>query len=132
MEPARPADWPHPDSLDALTAAPDSHRVLIDNQAVRVVQVVIPPRVREPAHTHRWPSVMQVYQPARIRYYGEDGSLLFESPHDFDPTPREPAWMEPEGPHSVENVDTRPYLAYRIELKVVPPRPWRARATTTP
>jgi hypothetical protein len=26
-------------------------------------------------------------------------------------------WMEPEGPHSVENIDSRRYHAIRIELK---------------
>jgi hypothetical protein len=27
------------------------------------------------------------------------------------------SWMEPEGPHSVENIDERRYHAIRIELK---------------
>ena len=70
--------WPRPDSMDALLAAPTSHRVLLDNNRVRVLEVVIEPGTREPEHTHRAPSVMIIDEPARIRYY-QGGTLLFES-----------------------------------------------------
>src|SRR5918993_1503475 len=76
--------WPWPDSMDGVLAAPDSHRVLFENEHTRVLEVTIAPGEREPAHTHRWPRV---------------------------------SWLEPEGPHSVENIDARSYGALRIELK---------------
>jgi hypothetical protein len=57
--------WPR--ELDALIAAPDSHRLLYENDRVPVLEVVIRPGAREPEHTHRWPSVMIVDEPARIR-----------------------------------------------------------------
>lgn len=60
---------------------------------------------------------MIVDQPARIRYFDENKQLLFESPPEIERSPGLPNWMDPEGPHSVENVDTTPYYAYRIELK---------------
>jgi quercetin dioxygenase-like cupin family protein len=103
--------------LDALIAAPDSHRLLFENDRVRVLEVVIEPGAREPEHTHRWPSVMIVDRPARIRYY-ERGVLTFESSAG-DTTPPVPrtTWMEPEGPHSVENIDSSTYHALRIELR---------------
>jgi hypothetical protein len=57
---------------------------------------------------------MIVDQPARIRYYvGEKPT--FETPLDVTGA-RHVSWLEPEPPHSVENVDTHPYHAYRIEL----------------
>jgi quercetin dioxygenase-like cupin family protein len=59
--------WRWPRELDALIAAPGSHRLLFENDRVRVLEVVIEPGAREPEHTHRWPSVMIVHQPARIR-----------------------------------------------------------------
>jgi hypothetical protein len=61
--------WPWPDDLDACIAAPASHHVLFENDAVRVLEVIIEPGPREPLHTHRAPSVMIVDRPARIRYY---------------------------------------------------------------
>lgn len=116
-------DWPWAESLDAATAAPDSHEVLLENGSVRVVRVHIAPGAREPRHTHRWASVMIVDRPARIRYFDGDGELVFESPPEIEGAPRVPSWLPPEGPHSVENVDTTPYSAYRIELKQSDGRP---------
>ena len=109
--------WPWPQELDALQAAPASHHVLLETSQVRVLDVVIEPGAREPEHTHQAPSVMIIDSPARIRYYA-GGTLQFESqarPAEA-PGPRV-RWMEPEGPHSVENIDQHRYHAIRVELK---------------
>jgi hypothetical protein len=50
--------WEHPDELDAVVAAPTSHRIVFENEDVRVLEVTVAPGVHEPEHTHRWPSVM--------------------------------------------------------------------------
>jgi hypothetical protein len=107
--------WPWPAELEGIVAAPRSHRVLLETHAVRVLEIVIEPGVREPEHVHRCPSVMVVDDPARIRYY-ESGALTFESPATANRHPVRAMWMEPEGPHSVENIDTRAYHAFRVEL----------------
>jgi predicted metal-dependent enzyme (double-stranded beta helix superfamily) len=113
-----PGVWPWPDSLDAVVAAPGSHRVVLENELTRVLEVTIAPGEREPEHTHRWSSVMVVHRPARIRYYTGD-TLTFTSPKQPAPDARGPrvSWLDPEGPHSVENIDGHPYGAFRIELK---------------
>jgi hypothetical protein len=80
-----------------------------------VIEVVIEPGAREPEHVHSNPSVMIVDGPARIRYY-EAGVLTFESPPTVDRLAVRTTWMDPEGPHSVENVDTHAYHAFRVEL----------------
>ena len=110
--------WPWPEAMDALLAAPGSHRVLLENDRVRVLEVVIEPRTREPEHTHRAVSVMIVDEPSRIRYYAGD-TLRYESQgRDGSSPPGERvSWMEPEGPHSVENIDECRYHAIRVELK---------------
>jgi hypothetical protein len=99
-------------------AAPGSHRVVLENELTRVLEVTIAPGEREPEHTHRWPSVMVVHRPARIRYYTGD-TLTFTSPKQPAPDAPGPrvSWLDPEGPHSVENIDGHPYGAFRIELK---------------
>jgi hypothetical protein len=103
--------WPWPQELDALLAAPASHHVLLETSQVRVLDVVIEPGAREPEHTHQTPSVMIIDSPARIRYYS-GGTLQFESHARAAgaPGPRV-RWMEPEGPHSVENIDQHRYHA---------------------
>lgn len=112
----QPEAWPWPDHLEATIAAPESHLVVFENDRVRVLEVVIPAGTREPEHTHGRPSVMTVTQPARVRYFKDD-NLAFESEGDVPPGPLPPQWMEPEGPHPVENIDNHTYRAYRIELK---------------
>jgi hypothetical protein len=105
--------WPWPPALDALRAAPASHRLILEDDRTRVLEVTIEPGAYEPEHTHQAPSLMIVDKPARIRYY-KAGAVLFETRACPGPEVR---WMEPEGPHSVENIDSRPYHAFRIELK---------------
>jgi hypothetical protein len=118
---SEPGTWPWPDTLDAVVAAPRSHRVLFENERTRVLEVMIGPDQREPTHTHRWPSVMMVNRPARIRYYSGN-TLTYTSPEQpspaVEPGPRV-SWLDPEGPHSVENIDGHPYGAFRIEFKQI-------------
>ena len=108
--------WAWPDSLDGPLAAPGSHHVLLETPVGRVLEVMIDPGAREPEHTHRHHSVMIVDEPARIRYY-EHGRMTFQSPErQAESGAPRASWMEPEGPHSVENIDTHPYHAFRIEV----------------
>ena len=106
-------------ALDAVAAAPDSHRVLLENDLVRVLEVVIRPGEREPAHTHRWPSVMVGLDAARIRYYDSEQKLRFETPEDRDLDGAELSadWLGPEPLHAVENIDEMVFRALRVELK---------------
>ena len=112
-----PQPWPWPQTMDALLAAPASHRLLLENDRVRVLDVVIEPGAREPEHTHQAVSLMIIDEPARIRYY-TGSALRFESQARSVSQPGvRVRWMEPEGPHSVENIDEHRYHAIRIELK---------------
>jgi hypothetical protein len=101
--------WPWPDSLDGVVAASGSHRVVLENELTRVLEVTIAPGEREPEHTHRWPSVMVVHRPARIRYYSGD-TVTFTSPKQPASGALGPrvSWLDPEGRHSVENIDGHP------------------------
>jgi hypothetical protein len=56
----KPSDWTCPDSLDALAASPESHRLLFENDDVRVLRTCIAPGETTPLHTHRWPGVLYV------------------------------------------------------------------------
>ena len=106
-------------ALDAVAAAPDSHRVLLENDYVRVLEVIIRPGEREPAHTHRWPSVMVGLDAARIRYYDAEGTLRFETPEgrEGDSSSLGANWLGPEPVHAVENIDVTVFRALRVELK---------------
>jgi predicted metal-dependent enzyme (double-stranded beta helix superfamily) len=103
---------------DATIAAPNSHKVILENDKVRVVEVVIPPGQKEPMHIHAWPSVMIVDSSTKIKYYTETNEGT-EYP-EREATKEKPfiEWLGPEGLHAVENLDqTKAYHAIRIELK---------------
>lgn len=111
--------WPYPDSLDAVVAAPKFHRVLFENDRVRVLEVTVPPHQREPVHTHRWPSVIYKEQTGRGRYYDATGQLVHESttPYRKGPDLVRARWQAPEAPHAVENTDEVADRFIRVELK---------------
>ena len=111
--------WPYPDSLDALVAAPKFHRVLFENERVRVLEVTVPPHTREPLHTHRWPSVMYRERYGSGRYYDATGKMVHEFTQASPPGATNPRarWQEPEGPHSVENTGAAADRFVRVELK---------------
>ena len=54
-ETSDPATWDP--ALDAVTAAPKHHKVLFENDNLRVLEVTLEHEDEEPVHHHRWPSV---------------------------------------------------------------------------
>ena len=109
-------NWPWPPEMDGALAAPESHVIVFENDAVRVLEIKISAGEREAEHTHQMPSVMIVDRPAMIRYYRE-GILVSSSAESTIVEAAVGQWMDPEGPHSVENIDDKPYHAFRVELK---------------
>jgi hypothetical protein len=51
-DPPKKAPWPWPDSLDAVIAAPQYHRLVLENERVRVLDTQIPSGDIVPVHTH--------------------------------------------------------------------------------
>lgn len=47
-----------PQADNALTAAPHNHKVILENDRVRVIDAMVPAHTVEPAHTHIWPGVL--------------------------------------------------------------------------
>lgn len=112
----QPCPWP--DSLDAVVAAPGNHRVVLENERVRVLDVTVAPGEREPVHAHCLPSVMYLMYEGVYRDYGMDGELLSEATR-AQPDSAFPMtlWLDPQGPHAVQNLDRRPVRLLRVELK---------------
>jgi len=46
-----------PDATDAVAAAPENHKVILENDTVRVLEATVPLHAKEVPHTHFWPSV---------------------------------------------------------------------------
>ena len=113
-----PAGCAWPQSTDAVAAAPDNHHVLLENDHVRVLDVVVPPHTKEPVHAHCSPSVLYITEASAFIDHDEIGKVLLDTrelktPLTFPMT----MWKEPEAPHSVENLSDKPLHLIRVELK---------------
>ena len=73
-----PDDTEWPPQLDALVAAPANHRLLFEDDAVRVLEVTVAPGERENLHSHRWPSIMVVL--AGPNYVNRDAGATVPPP----------------------------------------------------
>ena len=112
------ADCKWSDDLDAVRAAPANHRVLLENERVRVLDVTVLPGERENLHAHCRPSVMYLMQEGVYRDYDAQGRLV-EEVKEALPASKFPMtlWLGPQAPHAVHNLDTKPTRLIRVELK---------------
>lgn len=115
---AHPQDWPWPDTLDALVAAPGFHQLLYENDRVRVLEVRIAPSQIVPVHTHCWPGVVYVKSSSHFLRRDGQGALVFDSRTTGAP-PAVPIvqWLDRLPPHSVENIGSTDIHLISVELK---------------
>jgi hypothetical protein len=115
---AAPMTCAWPASLDAPTAAPQNHRIIFENDRVRVLDVVVDVGGREPLHAHCWPGFLYVMFRGKLREWGTNGNLLREV-KETPPATAFPMtqWLDASPPHSVENTDSQPIHLLRVELK---------------
>ena len=109
---------PWPANLDAVKAAPENHKVIFENEHVRVLEVTIAPHSKEPIHAHCWPSTLYIQQGGDTIDRDANGKTLFDS-RQLKVKPKMPfvQWSPPQAPHSVENLDDLPTKLIRIENK---------------
>ena len=106
-------NWPP--ELDALVAAPKHHRLLLENDRVRVLDTVIEPGDRTPIHTHRWSSVHFIVSWSDFVRRDADGATLVDTRGRDSVSGA--LWSLPLGPHSLENVGSKPIRVVSVELK---------------
>jgi hypothetical protein len=110
-QPAPAADLP---ATDAVKIHDPNMTVVLENAYVRVLSVRVPPGEKEPWHTHTWPAVVVYFRLPPSQRLLPDGKKtpraeLKEMQVTYDPN-SQPL-------HSVENLGTVMYQAYRVELK---------------
>ena len=98
-----PADWPA--AQDAVVSAPKNHKILLENDNVRVLEVTLAPNELEAVHHHQWPSVLYIMEAGEFIDRDGEGNIILDtrqlpSPLDYPMT----IWKGPEAPHSVENL----------------------------
>jgi hypothetical protein len=115
-------DWDP--ALDAVIAAPKQHKVLYENENMRVLEVTLHAEDEEPVHHHRWPSVFvfdQVQGP--VHDYLPNGTQL---PPNRDVMQAIQAWngkgclvvnMAPQVAGRVYNASGKTIHGIRVEMK---------------
>ena len=114
MDGTNPANWDP--QLDGLAAAPSHHRLLYEDDTIRVLSVTILPGMTEPLHHHRWPSMFVIDSLVRLRDFDAEGrEIPLPIPDKFEPplTVRLP----PQPLHYVRNEDSVAFHGTRIEFK---------------
>ena len=105
-------------SLDAMTAAPDHHDLLFENDHVRVLDSLVRPGEATPIHTHRWPSLLYVLSTSDFVRYRPDGDIVLDSRgSDNMAEPGKAIWSPPLKPHFVRNVGNSDLRVISVELK---------------
>lgn len=111
------ATWPA--ELDAVRAAPKNHKILLENDQVRVLEVSLAPDEKEPLHHHKWPSVLYIQEAGDFIDYDRDGNVIFDSRKSPEPlTFPFTMYKGPEAPHAPVNLSkTTPIRLIRVEMK---------------
>lgn len=110
--------WTWPNSLDALAAAPESHNLLFENDAVRVLETRIASGETTRMHTHRWPGILYILSFGHFVRRDGDGVPMVDSREGGTlPQPGTALWSGALPPHTLENVDESEIHVIGVELK---------------
>jgi hypothetical protein len=107
-----------PDKLDALTASPQHHKLLFENDRVRVLDANIPAGEITAIHTHGYAASHIVISWSDFIRYDADGNMLLDS-RGLGKTvlPHSVLWGEPLGPHALKNIGTNDLHIISVEVK---------------
>ena len=117
-EATKPPGWPWSPLLDAVIAAPQYHRLVLENDRVRVLDTRIPVGEIVPVHSHRWPAIYYTIAAGDFVRRDAEGNVLFDSrtvPGML--TASAATFIECLPPHSVENVSPTEIHLISVELK---------------
>src|SRR5205814_134927 len=103
-------------SLDALIAAPEHHKLLFENESVRVLDTSIAAGATTALHSHGWPATLYILSWSDfVRRYAE-GAIILDSRTIPAIAPGSAVWSEPLGPHTLENLGNAKLHVIAVEL----------------
>ncbi len=106
------------DVLDAVIAAPGHHKVLLENDRVRVLETVILPGDETAVHTHVWPGYLYIISWSDcVRYDAQRNVVMDSKAQGIAPEVGSAIWANPLPPHSLRNVGTGKIHVILTELK---------------
>lgn len=97
---------------DSMVVAPQFHKVLLENDKVRVLEVTLKPGDKIPMHSHPGGYVAYALVDSKTRFTGADGKSA-----DREMKAGHPVWADAVT-HVAENIGTSAGKVIVIELKV--------------
>jgi quercetin dioxygenase-like cupin family protein len=107
------------ESMDAVIAAPDHHKVIFENERVRVLELKVKPGEIVPVHTHQWATVNYVVSHSDFLSYDAEGRVKLDSRTDESGMKEGAVFSLPPNPplHSVKNIGAGELRGITVELK---------------
>jgi hypothetical protein len=105
------------DELDGVQVAPRNHKVLFENDSVRVLETIIEAGEVTPVHTHHAPQVMYVVSPSSFIRRDEHGVTMVDTKADPNFVLPKVLWSPGLGRHSIENTGVDALVVIGVELK---------------
>lgn len=104
--------------LDGIVAAPEHHRVLFENDRVRVIETTIPPGAVTALHTHLAPSAQYVVSGSHFVRRDPSGQVMLDTRNTDPPFTWPPVqWSDGTPAHTLENVGDQQLVVISVELK---------------
>jgi hypothetical protein len=110
-----------PTSLDALVASPEHHKLLFENEYVRVLDANIPPGEITNLHTHQYPATHYFLSFSDFIRYDPDGDIMVDSRTlSSKPVAGTALWSAPLPLHALKNVGENELHVISVEIKNLP------------
>lgn len=106
------------DELDALIAAPQHHKLLFENEFVRVLDANIPAGEITNVHTHQYPAILYFISWSDFIRYDADGNVLLDSRSLEKPFANGTSvWSDPLPAHALRNIGENDLHVISVEIK---------------
>ncbi len=105
------------DELDAVTAAPEHHKVLLETDQIRVLETLIEPGDETSVHTHIWGGYLYVISWSNFVRYDDKRNVMLDSRMIQAPVEGSALLASPLPPHSLKNVGSKRIHVILTEFK---------------
>ena len=105
------------DEHDGPVAAPDHHKVIFENDAVRVLEITIPVGETAPLHTHLTPTLLYSISGNHSIRRDEHGTVLQDTRSEPGYVRPRVSYQPPTPMHTLENTGSEDIRVIGVELK---------------
>jgi len=105
------------DELDGVAVAPDHHKVIFENEKVRVLETTISAGEKTPLHTHLRPTLLYVLSGSHFIRRDENGETMRDTRVEPDAPQTKVHFVESTPKHTIENTDNHDLVVIGVEIK---------------